>query len=165
LAGLYAVGLSETNYSDSLRAFLIGNGIWHRFIEFDEPVKTVEQASKKVPAEKIVKSIVMIGSDQKPVLAILPARNRVSYKKVKSLLGVRDVRLANSSEVLEYSGYPVGGVPPFNNIQRVLLDPEVLQNTKSIGGGGDPNKLVELETQDLFKFLKPLVVDLSDDVD
>ncbi len=153
--------MSEPSYSHLLRAFLESNGIPHRFIEFDEPVKTVEQAGKKVPVEKIVKSIVLVGSDQKPVLAILPAMNRVSYKKVKSLLGVRDVRLANPREVLEYSGYPVGGVPPFNNIQRVLMDHQVLQNTKSIGGGGDLNKLVELETQDMVKFLRPWVVDLS----
>jgi prolyl-tRNA editing enzyme YbaK/EbsC (Cys-tRNA(Pro) deacylase) len=153
--------LSEPNYSDSLRAFLISNGIRHRFIEFDQSVKTVEEAAKKVSVERVVKSIVLIGSDKKPVLAILPARNRVSYKKIKSLLGVRDVRLAKPGEVLEYSGYPVGGVPPFNKIQRILLDQEVLKNTKSIGGGGDPNKLVELETQDIVEFLRPLVVDLS----
>ena len=69
--------------------------------------------------------------------------------------------MANPSEVLESSGYPAGGVPPFNNIQRILMDPLVLQNTKSIGGGGDLNKLVELETQDIVKFLRPWVVDLS----
>ena len=152
---------SEPSYSHLLRAFLESNSIPHRFIEFDEPVKTVEQAGKKVPVEKIVKSIVLIGSDQKPVLVILPAKSRVSYKKIKTLLGIRDVRLANPREVLEYSGYPVGGVPPFNNIQRVLMDPQVLQNTRSIGGGGDLNKLVELETQDIVKFLRPWVVDLS----
>ncbi len=161
MIGFYSLSLSEPNYSDSLRAFLISNGIRHRFIEFDEPVKTVEQAAKKVSVEKIVKSIVLVGSDQKPVLAILPAENRVSYKKIKSLLGIRDVRLANPSEVLEYSGYPIGGVPPFNNIQRILMDPDVLRNAKSIGGGGDPNKLVEVGTQDIIEHLKPLVADFS----
>ncbi len=153
--------MPDPSYSDSLRAFLASNAIPHRFIEFDGPVKTVEQAAKKVAVEKIVKSIVLVGSDQKPVLAILPARNRVSYKKLKKLLGVKDVRLANPAEVLQYSGYPVGGVPPFNNIQRVIMDPEVLQNAKSIGGGGDPNKLLELETQDILEVLRPLVADFT----
>ncbi len=153
--------MPDPSYSDSLRAFLASRAIPHRFIEFDGPVKTVEQAAKKVAVEKIVKSIVLVGSDQKPVLAILPARNRVSYKKLKKLLGVKDVRLANPAEVLQYSGYPVGGVPPFNNIQRVIMDPEVLQNAKSIGGGGDPNKLLELETQDILEVLRPLVADFT----
>ncbi len=154
--------MPDPSYSDALSAFLVSRAISHRFIEFDGPVKTVEQAAKKVPVEKIVKSIVLVGSDQKPVLAILPATSRVSYKKLKRLLGVKDVRLANATEVVQYSGYPVGGVPPFNNIKRVIMDPEVLQNAKSVGGGGDPNKLLELETRDILEVLRPLIADLTD---
>jgi len=42
--------------SEGLKAFLASRGVWHRFIEFEEPVKTVEQAARKVPVEKIAKS-------------------------------------------------------------------------------------------------------------
>src|SRR3989449_10189792 len=155
--------LSQTkpNYSETLRTTLVSKGIWHRFIEFDEPVRTVEEAGRKVPADRIIKSIVLIGSDKKPVLAILPARNRISYKKIKTLLKVKDVRLAQPDEVLEHSGYPIGGVPPFNKINRILLDPTVQRNSKSIAGGGDPDKLVELETEDILKFLDPIIADFS----
>lgn len=149
------------NYSDTLRTFLISKGVSHRFIEFEDPVRTVSEAAKKVPADAIIKSIVLIGSDKKPLLAILPARNKISYKKVKILLNLKDVRLAQPDEVLEHSGYPVGGVPPFNKIERVLLDQDVQQNKASIAGGGDPNKLVEFEIQQLLKILDPIVADLS----
>ena len=152
---------AKPNYADSLRAELVSKGIWHRFIEFDDPVRTVEEASRKVSADKIIKSIVMIGSDEKPILAILPANNKISYKKIKILLKIKDVRLAQPGEVLEYSGYPVGGVPPFNRITRTLLDPSVQRNTKSIAGGGDPDKLVELETKDIIEVLDPLIADFS----
>ena len=155
--------MSQTKpiYSENLRATLVAKGIWHRFIEFDEPVRTVEEAARKVPADRIIKSIVLIGSDKEPILAILPAQNRISYKKIKTLLKVKDVRLAQSGEVLEHSGYPVGGVPPFNKITRILLDPTVQRNAKSIAGGGDPDKLVELETRDILEFLNPIVADFS----
>ena len=151
----------QPNYSKTLRTFLTSKGIWHRFIEFDDPVRTVAEASRKVSADQIIKSIVMIGSDKKPILAILPANQRISYKKIKTLLNVKDVRLAQPSEVLEHSGYPVGGVPPFNQITRILLDPKVLRNMKSIAGGGDPDKLVELETKEIVEFLDPLIADFS----
>jgi len=155
--------LSQTkpNYSETLRTTLVSKSIWHRFIEFDEPVRTVEEAARQVPADRIIKSIVLIGSDKKPILAILPAKNRISYKKIKTLLKVKDVRLAQPGEVLEHSGYPVGGVPPFNKINRILLDPTVQRNAKSIAGGGDPDKLVELETRDIIEFLEPIVADFS----
>ncbi|HZY46738.1 MAG TPA: YbaK/EbsC family protein [Candidatus Bathyarchaeia archaeon] len=152
---------AKPNYSEILKATLVSKGIWHRFIEFDDPVRTVEEASRKVPADRIIKSIVLIGSDKKPVLAILPAKNKISYKKIKTLLKVKDVRLAQSDEVLEFSGYPVGGVPPFNKIDRILLDPTIQRNARSIAGGGDPDKLVELETRDLLEFLDPIVADFS----
>ena len=155
--------MSQTKpiYSETLRATLVSKGIRYRFIEFDEPVRTVEEAAGKVSVDRIIKSIVLIGSDEKPILAILPAQNRISYKKIKTLLKVKDVRLADPGEVLKHSGYPVGGVPPFNKITRILLDPTVQRNAKSIAGGGDPDKLVELETRDILEFLDPIVADFS----
>ena len=152
---------AKPNYSEHLRTTLVSKGIWHRFIEFNEPVRTVEEAAKKVSADKIIKSIVLVGSDKKPILAILPAKNKISYKKIKTLLKVKDVRLAQPDEVLEHSGYPVGGVPPFNKISRILLDPTVQRNARSIAGGGDPDTLVELETRDMLEFLDPIVADFS----
>ena len=152
---------AKPNYSENLRTTLVSKGIWHQFIEFDEPVRTVEEAARKVPADRIIKSIVLIGSDKKPILAILPAKNRISYKKIKTLLKVKDVRLAQPDEVLGHSGYPIGGVPPFNKITRILLDPTVQRNARSIAGGGDPDKLVELETMDIVEVLDPIIADFS----
>lgn len=148
-------------YSKLLRSFLRLHDIWHRFIEFDEPVKTVEQAARKVDVEQIAKSIVLVDSNKIPLLVILPAKNRISYRKIKALLGVKDVRLASEAEVLEYSGYPVGGVPPFNLVERVLLDQEVLKNATAIFGGGDVNMLVELRTKDIVEIANPIVTDVA----
>ncbi len=149
------------HYSEHLKNFLVSNRIWHRFIEFAEPVKTVEQAAKKVDGDQIAKSIILVDSNSQPLMAILRANDRISYKKVKALLSVNDVRLANEKEVLQYSGYPVGGVPPFNNVRRALLDSQVLKKTIAIVGGGDVNKLVELRTKDIVDVVKPIIADLT----
>jgi len=154
--------VAET-YSELLRSFLLSHRIWHRFIEFDESVKTVEQASRKVDVEQIVKSIVLVDSNKAPLLVILPAKNRISYRKIKVLLSVKDVRLANEEEVLTYSGYSVGGVPPFNLLKRALVDREVLKNPTAIAGGGDINKLVELRTKDIVEIVKPIIADLTNE--
>jgi prolyl-tRNA editing enzyme YbaK/EbsC (Cys-tRNA(Pro) deacylase) len=63
--------------------------------------------------------------------------------------------------VLRHSGYPVWGVPPFNNIKRVLLDSQVLTNETAIAGGGDIDKLIEVKTEDIVRILKPKVDDIS----
>ena len=145
---------------DSLRDFLESMKLWHRFIEFNEPVKTVEQAKKKVPIEKIAKSIVLVDYDTAALLAILPAKNRVRFAMINKALNVKGVRLATPEETLKYSGYAAGGVPPFNKIQRVLLDPLVLENETSIVGGGNVNRLVEVRTQDIVSTLQPIIVNI-----
>jgi len=108
---------------DSLQDFFESMKLWHRFIESNQPVKTVEQAKQKVPIEKIAKSLVLVDYDAAPLLAIVPATKRVRFAKIKNVLNVKDVRLASPEETLKYSGYAAGGVPPFNKIKRVLLDP------------------------------------------
>lgn len=158
-----SMGSERDNFAETLGRFLTSRGIWHRFIEFDEPVKTVEQAARKIDVEQIAKSIILVDSNHLPLMAILPAKNRISYSKVKELVRVRDVRLADEKEVLAYSGYPVGGVPPFNTVKRALLDRQVLKNSTAIVGGGDINKLVELRTKDIVDTLNPIVADLSKD--
>jgi Cys-tRNA(Pro)/Cys-tRNA(Cys) deacylase len=140
---------------------LISKNVWHRFIEFNEPVKTVEQAARKVQVEKIAKSIVMVDSNGDSLLAIVPAKSKVSHRKIKSLLAVKDVRLASPEEVLEHSGYPAGGVPPFNRIKRVLVDSEVLTNETVVVGGGDVDKLMEIKTNDIVAVLNPTVADIA----
>jgi len=150
------------SYSEKLELVLTSRNVWHCFIEFSEPVKTVEQAGRKVQVEKIVKSIVMVDSAGGSLLAIVPAKSKVSHKKLKSILAVRDVRLATPQEVLRYSGYPAGGVPPFSNISRILLDPQVLEKETAIVGGGDVHKLLEVRTRDIVSILSPKIADISE---
>jgi prolyl-tRNA editing enzyme YbaK/EbsC (Cys-tRNA(Pro) deacylase) len=150
----------ESDYGGTLKAFVNSKGVWHRFIEFSEPVKTVEQASRQVDADKIAKSIVMVDANGEPLIAIVPAKSRVSFAKIKARLAVKDVRLASPEEVLKYSGYPAGGVPPFNDIKRALLDPQVLRNETTIVGGGDVDKLLEIKTRDIVGVLGPLIADI-----
>jgi prolyl-tRNA editing enzyme YbaK/EbsC (Cys-tRNA(Pro) deacylase) len=151
------------SYSESLGRLLDSKGVWHRFIEFNDPVKTVEQAGRKVPVEKIVKSIVMIDSNGNPLLAILGAQSRVSFRKIKGLLAVKDVHLAGAEEVLKFSGFPAGGVAPFNSIKTVLLDPTVLTNEICFVGGGDVDKLLEVKTRDIVEIMGPRIVDIRDE--
>ena len=159
---LHAEKTSASSYSEKLELVLSSKNVWHRFIEFSEPVKTVEQAGRKVQVEKIVKSIVMVDSAGDSLLAIVPAKSKVSHKKLKRMLAVRDVRLATPEEVLRYSGYPAGGVPPFSNISRILLDPQVLEKETAIVGGGDVNKLLEVRTRDIVAILSPKIADISE---
>ncbi|MBZ5525398.1 MAG: hypothetical protein LAP21_24495 [Acidobacteriia bacterium] len=60
-----------------------------------------------------------------------------------------------------HSGYPVGGVPPFNKIKQVLVDPQVLRNETAIVGGGDEKTLMEIKPADIVNALNAKIVDIS----
>lgn len=151
-------------YTKALTSFLASRNVTYRLIEFDEPVKTVEQASRQVDADKIVKSIVMVDSNGIPLLALVPARSMVSHKKLKKKLDVRDVRLASYEEVLQFSGYPAGGVPPFNNIKQVIADPQILMHETIIVGGGDVDKLLEVGVRDVIEVSNAQIIDITQNV-
>jgi len=147
--------------SETLHDYLDSNGIWHRFIEFSDLVKTVEQSAKKVPVERIVKSIVMIASNGDPLLAIVRAGDKVSFRKIKRLLSIKDVRLASPEEAT--SGFPAGGVAPFTSITTVLLDPSVLTNQTCLVGGWDVNKLLEVMISDILEKVRPGIANIRDE--
>lgn len=146
-----------------LENFLKSKGYDFKIFEFEDDVKLSIKASKFVPIEKIVKSLVFLDNNNEPFVAILPAYKKADFKKLKEVLKVKDVRLANHEEVLKYSGYEVGAVPPlhYKNIERVVLDKEVLEIKKVFAGGGDVNKLIEIDCGIIIKENKPIISEIG----
>lgn len=154
---------SEFN-SASLAEFLKKEKIWFKLHEFEEDVKTAEKASRQVPQEKIIKSLVFMDSNQEPFIVIIQANKKVDFKKVKKVLGVKDVRLASAKEVLENSGYAVGAVPPifYKNVKRVIVDAKTTKIDVVFAGGGDVNKLIEMKMEDIIKLNNAIIEDISE---
>ncbi|MEM5836565.1 MAG: YbaK/EbsC family protein [Candidatus Aenigmatarchaeota archaeon] len=150
--------------SYSLAEFLKKEGIEFKIHEFESEVKTVEDASKKVPLEKIIKTLVLIDSEDKPLIVILKASKKLSLKKLKKALKVKDVRFAKPEEVLKFSGYEAGAVPPcfWKDVKKVIVDLETSKMEEVFAGGGDKNKLLEMKMEDLIKLNSPLIADVSE---
>jgi prolyl-tRNA editing enzyme YbaK/EbsC (Cys-tRNA(Pro) deacylase) len=128
--------LANSFDSSSLAEFLKKHKIEFKIKEFKEDTKTVVRASNFVPEKMIIKSLVLMDSSGSPFIAILQANKKASFKKLKKLLNVKDVRLATPEEVKRYSGYEIGAVPPIyhKDIDRVIVDIEVTKLHKAWGG-------------------------------
>ncbi len=150
--------------SKTLAKFLEKNNVWFKLHEFEDDVKTSLKAAEKVPKEKIVKSLVLIDSNNEPLIVILQSFKKVDFKKIKKVLKIKDVRLANPEEVKKYSGYEVGAVSPVfhKNIKRILLDKEASSLDKVFAGGGEVNKLIEIKMEDIIKLDKPIIEEISE---
>ncbi len=104
-----------SHYEDKLRGFVAENGIQAEVISFAQSTHSVEEAADAVGAdpEDFVKSICMVTMGDKLVVAIVKGEHRASTSRVAKALGIPKPRVAKPDEILELTGYPVGGTPAF----------------------------------------------------
>lgn len=96
---------------DEVRATLAPHG--YQVQELDSSTRTAPLAADAlgVPVGAIVKSLLFL-ADDRPVLVLVSGDRRVDSTRLGAHLGARQVRLARPSEVLDLTGFRVGGVPP-----------------------------------------------------
>jgi prolyl-tRNA editing enzyme YbaK/EbsC (Cys-tRNA(Pro) deacylase) len=140
-----------SHYEDKLRVFVAENGIQAQVISFAQPTHSVSEAAAAVGAapEDFVKSICMVTMGGKLVVAIVKGEHRASTGRVGKALGIPRPRIAEPNEILEFTGYPVGGTPAFGYEATFLMDPRVLEKEKVYSGGGSGNALTYMSTEEM----------------
>ncbi len=136
-----------------LEEFLQANNLKARLIECNAPVPNCRAAANVlgVPIGDIVKSVLFIYAKGKAVLLVLCGDDKVGIGKVQALLHVTDLQLAMPKQVLEMTGYEVGGVPPISIYGiRTFIDAKVMKKAKVFAGGGDEMHLLEITPDELF---------------
>ncbi|MCD6403493.1 MAG: hypothetical protein J7K98_04170 [Candidatus Aenigmarchaeota archaeon] len=153
----------------NLEKFIEFHKINAELIFFEEPVMKSKKASEKIKDGIVFKSILLM-ADNMPVLCVLKGDSRVSFEKVKEIVDAKEVRMAKAKEVLEHTGYDIGGVPPFGHIKKllVLVDKrlEKLKDRIIYTGGGSHHHLLRINGEELLNVLKSLtnskVVDIEE---
>ena len=102
----------------------------------------------------------MLGPNKEFAVAIVRGEDRVSFKKVAQLLGVKKMRMANAAEILEYTGYPCGGTPSFGFPALYLMDKGIFSLPFVYTGGGSETSLVKATPQNLLAANKAQVADI-----
>jgi prolyl-tRNA editing enzyme YbaK/EbsC (Cys-tRNA(Pro) deacylase) len=127
-----------SEYETKLRKYIEENEIKATVISFKKSTHSVAAAAETVGAqpEDFVKSICMIGSKNELIVTIVKGEHKASTNRVAKALNISRPRIANPDEVLEKTGYPVGGVPAFGYKAIFLMDPKVLEKNRVYSGGG-----------------------------
>lgn len=113
---------------------------------------------------QIAKSVIFYSvSTLEPILIIASGANRVDKEKVGQLLGFK-IKTASPEYCLQVTGYPVGGVPPFDHIHpiRTLMDRDLLNFDSVWASAGTPNSLFPISPQELVDLSHAEVVDIKD---
>ena len=97
-------------------------------------------------------------------MLVLPGDLRFSNDKVKSALGVKDIRFATQEEISQVTGgVQIGGVPPFGNLFdiEVIADPKLFENEKIIFNAGDRRYSIAMKSEDYKILVGPEITDIT----
>jgi len=149
---------------EKIRALLAGNNFEFREIHH-EPTHTSE-ASARARGEDVKiggKALVMkIGEEYK--LFVLSAALKLNSRKLKEHFGIKRMRFADRSELLQLTGLVPGAVPPFGRPILDLdlyVDRSITQNARIAFNAGSLTDSIIMRTADYLKITNPTIIDFS----
>ena len=148
----------------NLAAFLVSHKVGFEFLK-KRPTRHAAEASQAsgVRLNEIVKTIVFIDQDARPIIALISGDRNASRHKLEQRSSLKSVRLAPDDIAQAATGYPTGGIPPVGHKKKlpVFLDEGLLIQEYVWCGGGARSKLVKLKTEDIVRLNAATVCDLS----
>ena len=136
------------------------------FLSEDE-ILSPSQISKicNLPESEIIKVVIYIGSDKKPVLAILPQDKEADLGKISKIMGCeRIIREAIPPEVEGLTGYRKGVLPPISIYGiDIIIEKSIMDKGKVACFGGTKNSVVVLNPKCIIEsaWEEPKVEEIS----
>jgi prolyl-tRNA editing enzyme YbaK/EbsC (Cys-tRNA(Pro) deacylase) len=99
----------------------------------------------------------ILDTEEGPIAAIISGETRLSYKKVKRALGLKNVCLAKPDAVLEHTEANVGTVSLVNPGMPTIVDDSLLKAAYVYGGCGVPRYTLRIPPLDLVRVTRARV--------
>ncbi|BDZ53246.1 aminoacyl-tRNA deacylase [Agromyces marinus] len=127
--------------------------------------RSLEEAAEILgitPAD-IVKSLVVKRSDDTFVFALVPGGRKISWPKLRGLLGVNKLQLPDASLALAATGYERGTITPLGSHTEwpVVADASIAGRRVSMGAGEHGRSLF-VDADALIAALDATVADITD---
>jgi Ala-tRNA(Pro) deacylase len=124
------------------------------------PVRTSEEAARirGVPLKTGAKAMIAKCKDDYYLL-VLPADKQIDWKRLRSILQVRDIRLATAEEAEQVAGVQMGSVPPFGNVLGLptYFDQGLFENEVVNFNPGSITHSIAMQSADLRALVTPIV--------
>lgn len=132
---------------------------------FPEGTRTAADAAAAIGCEvrAIVKSLVFMADEQRPVLALVNGAARADESALASAVGATSVRQATPAEVREHTGYAIGGTPPVARVGTLerVCDRALLDLDEVWGAAGTPRDVFPIAPQRLVELTGARVADIT----
>ncbi len=144
---------ADAEYEEKLKAFLAERGVCAEHLTFAVSCHSVAEAAAAAHAEPddFIKSICMLDPTGQLIVTIVRGADKASAVRVAEALGCAKPRPATPAEMLERTGYPCGGTPPFGYPAVFLMDERVLEKAEVIAGGGSERALIRIAPSEVLR--------------
>lgn len=120
-------------------------------------------AAQHIPGKEMAK-VVMLDVDGSMIMAVIPASRKISFEKVRTALGAKQVDLAPEDKFAEkFPNCEIGAMPPFGNLfgLPVFVDPILEEDESIYFNAGNHQQTVRLAYKSFKALAKPRVVSLT----
>ena len=103
----------------------------------------------------IVKSL-LLRTENGFILGLVSGDKRCSLNKIKKIINLRDVSMANADEVKSQTGFSIGGVSPIAHIKKIpiLIDLSLSRFENVYAAAGHPYSIFKITYEQLIKITK-----------
>ena len=119
--------------------------------------KTAKDAAISLNCEvgAIVKSL-LLRTENNFILCLVSGDKRCSLNKVKKILNLKDVSMADAEQVKNQTGFSIGGVSPVAHLNpnKVIIDTSLSRYEHVYAAAGHPNTIFKISYKQLIKLTK-----------
>ena len=111
----------------------------------------------------IVKSL-LLRTEESFILCLVAGDKRCSLNKVKKILNMKDVSMADADQVKNQTGFSIGGVSPIahlNNL-KILVDSSLSRFSNVFAAAGHPNCVFKITYSDLIKITNGIEKEITE---
>ena len=141
-----------SNFDDSIKVEALSSS-----------AKTAKDAAISLKCEvgAIVKSL-LLRTENNFVLCLVSGDKRCSLNKVKKILNLKDVSMADAEQVKNQTGFSIGGVSPVAHLNpnKVIIDTSLSRYEHVYAAAGHPNTIFKINYKQLIKLTEAAEEDI-----
>ena len=143
-----------------LREFLEANKVPYSVHSHPEAYTAQEIAALQHVKGRMLAKVVIVKAGADFLMLVLPADHRVDFTRLRSALGLKEVRLAQETEFRDlFPGCDVGAMPPFGNLYGlpVYVDRALEKDEEIVFNAGTHTLTAKMAFRDFVARVKPVM--------
>jgi prolyl-tRNA editing enzyme YbaK/EbsC (Cys-tRNA(Pro) deacylase) len=146
-----------------LKMYLDAAGITYKILVHAQNISSAQDGTQAgLGTLSVMAPTFVLQTEAGFLAAIIRGDTRLSYKKIKRKLGLKNVSLATPEQVKQLTGSEVGQVALVNQGLNTIVDERVTEMKTIYGGSGEANHTLEINPHDVVTLTQAQVFDFTE---